>query len=53
MKAIGLREIGDWLSGRITRDEAIDLAVTATRQFAKRQRTWFRSRMADWDHRVG
>ena len=53
MKAIGLREIGDWLSGRITRDEAIDFAVTATRQFAKRQRTWFRSRMADWDHRVG
>ena len=32
---------------------SIDLAVTATRQFAKRQRTWFRSRMADWDHRVG
>ncbi len=48
MKAIGVREIGDWLSGAITREAAIDLAVIATRQYAKRQRTWFRSRMADW-----
>jgi tRNA dimethylallyltransferase len=48
MKAIGVREIGDWLAGRISRETAIDLAVTATRQFAKRQRTWFRNRMADW-----
>ena len=48
MKAIGVREIGDWLAGVITRGEMVDLAVTATRQYAKRQRTWFRSRMADW-----
>ncbi len=48
MKAIGVREIGDWLGGRISRDEMIERAVTATRQFAKRQRTWFRGRMADW-----
>jgi tRNA dimethylallyltransferase len=48
MKAIGVREIGDWLAGRSTRDEMIELAVTATRQYAKRQRTWFRGRMADW-----
>jgi len=48
MKAIGVREIGDWLAGRSTRDEMIDLAVTATRQYAKRQRTWFRNRMSDW-----
>ena len=34
--------------GRLTRAEAIRLAVTATRQFAKRQTTWFRHRMADW-----
>ena len=25
-----------------------ELSVTATRQFAKRQRTWFRNRMAGW-----
>ncbi|MEP7241559.1 MAG: tRNA (adenosine(37)-N6)-dimethylallyltransferase MiaA [Devosia sp.] len=48
MKAIGLREIGDWLAGRIDSEAMIDAAVTATRQYAKRQRTWFRGRMADW-----
>jgi tRNA dimethylallyltransferase len=49
MKAIGVREIGDWLAGRSTREEMIEQAVTATRQYAKRQRTWFRGRMADWE----
>jgi tRNA dimethylallyltransferase len=48
MKAIGVREIGDWLAGRSTREEMIERAVIATRQYAKRQRTWFRGRMADW-----
>jgi tRNA dimethylallyltransferase len=48
MKAIGVREISGWLSGSISREEAVRRAVTATRQYAKRQRTWFRSRMADW-----
>ena len=48
MKAIGVREIGDWVAGRSTRAQMIERAVTATRQYAKRQRTWFRSRMADW-----
>ena len=48
MKAIGLREIADWLAGTATREEMIERAVTATRQYAKRQRTWFRGRMADW-----
>jgi tRNA dimethylallyltransferase len=48
MKAIGVREIGDWLAGNTTREEMIERAVTATRQYAKRQRTWFRGRMSDW-----
>lgn len=48
MKAIGVREIAGLLDGAITRERAIDLAVTATHQYAKRQRTWFRARMADW-----
>lgn len=48
MKAIGVREISAWLDGAISRQEAIDLAITATHQYAKRQRTWFRGRMADW-----
>lgn len=49
MKAIGVREIADWLAGKISREEAVELAVIATRQYAKRQRTWFRNRMGDWD----
>jgi tRNA dimethylallyltransferase len=48
MKAIGVREIGDWLAGRASREEAVERAITASRQYAKRQRTWFRNRMADW-----
>ena len=48
MKAIGVREIGDWLAGLSSREEMIERAVIATRQYAKRQRTWFRGRMADW-----
>jgi tRNA dimethylallyltransferase len=48
MKAIGVREIGNWLAGRVTVGAMIESVVIATRQFAKRQRTWFRGRMADW-----
>ncbi len=51
MKAIGVRQISDWLGGELSRDEAIRLSVTASHQYAKRQRTWFRKRMADWDWR--
>jgi len=47
-KAIGVREIGDFIAGRIDREAMIEQAVTATRQYAKRQRTWFRGRMSDW-----
>ena len=52
MKAIGVREITGWLEGVHSREEAITLATIATRQYAKRQRTWFRNRMGDWP-RVG
>lgn len=48
MKAIGVREISDWLDSLHGREEAIALATTATHQYAKRQRTWFRNRMGDW-----
>ena len=51
MKAIGVREIGDWLDGVTGRDEAITLATIATHQYAKRQRTWFRNRFGDWPRR--
>jgi tRNA dimethylallyltransferase len=49
MKAIGVREIGDALAGKTSIDEAMALAVTATRQYAKRQSTWFRNQFgSDW-----
>ncbi len=48
MKAIGVREIAAWQAGQMTREDAIERAVIATRQYAKRQRTWFRRRMQGW-----
>ena len=41
-RAIGVREIADWQAGRISRGEAAARAQAATRQYAKRQYTWFR-----------
>jgi tRNA dimethylallyltransferase len=40
--AIGYREARALLDGELTKDEAIRRAQTATRQYAKRQLTWFR-----------
>lgn len=51
-KILGLRELWALADGRLSREEAVFLAVTATRQFAKRQVTWFRHRMADWPRQV-
>jgi tRNA dimethylallyltransferase len=47
-KAIGARELIAYLKGEMTLEAARDAAVIATRQFAKRQRTWFRARMLGW-----
>jgi tRNA dimethylallyltransferase len=47
-KILGLRELGAALRGELSEDAALAQAVTRTRQFAKRQDTWFRNRMADW-----
>lgn len=47
-KAIGASQLIAYLNGEITRDAARDAANIATRQYAKRQRTWFRSRMGSW-----
>ncbi len=47
-KAIGARELVAYLRGETTLDEAREAATIATRQFAKRQRTWFRARMQAW-----
>lgn len=41
-KALGYREVLDYLAGRGTLAETIALVQLRTRQFAKRQMTWFR-----------
>jgi tRNA dimethylallyltransferase len=49
MKAIGVRELAAFLRGETTIEEAIDRAKIATRQYAKRQATWFRHQLdARW-----
>lgn len=47
-RAIGAPELLAHLQGQLTLQEAKTAAAIATRQFAKRQRTWFRSKMRDW-----
>ncbi len=39
--AIGYREVAEWVCGRADRRETEEKIVAATRQLAKRQRTWF------------
>lgn len=49
MRAIGVPEISSMLSGEISREEALTLGKIATRQYAKRQFTWFRNQSpANW-----
>jgi tRNA dimethylallyltransferase len=47
-KAIGAPQLIAHLRGELTLNDAREAATIATRQFAKRQRTWFRARMRDW-----
>ncbi|HCQ66907.1 MAG TPA: tRNA (adenosine(37)-N6)-dimethylallyltransferase MiaA [Rhodobacteraceae bacterium] len=47
-KTIGARELIAHLRGEISLDAARTQAITASQQYAKRQRTWFRARMGDW-----
>ncbi len=47
-RAIGAAELVNHLQGRCDLATATAAATLATRQYAKRQRTWFRSRMKDW-----
>ncbi len=42
-QAVGYREVREFLAGRLTLEEAIVQVKLHTRQFAKRQSTWFRS----------
>lgn len=49
MRAIGVREIAAFLAGEIGRDEMIERGRQATRNYAKRQYTWFAHQPpSDW-----
>ncbi len=48
MKAIGVPELLAHLKGELTLDEAKTSAKTATRNYIKRQMTWFRGQMKAW-----
>ena len=45
MKALGVQEIIAYTKGEITKQKAIDVATAKTRQYAKRQCTWFNNQI--------
>jgi tRNA dimethylallyltransferase len=49
-RAIGARELVAHLRGESDLDAAVEAAKTASRRYAKRQRTWLRSNMNGWIH---
>lgn len=55
MKAVGLRELGRYLDGELSLEDAKAMGAQETRRYAKRQTTWFRNQMPAWPrlHRFG
>ena len=49
MKAIGVREISDYIAGKVTLDDASTLAKQKTRNYIKRQQTWINSNNITWN----
>ncbi|MHC4662234.1 MAG: tRNA (adenosine(37)-N6)-dimethylallyltransferase MiaA [Planctomycetota bacterium] len=47
-QALGYKEIIEYLEGRCTLEEACQTLITRTRQFSKRQMTWFRKMDIEW-----
>ena len=47
-KVIGIDELTQCLNKKITLDQAKELISIKTRQYAKRQATWARTRMTSW-----
>ena len=48
-KMIGVKEINDYLRGHINIEKCKDLINIKTRQYAKRQNTWARGHMKNWN----
>jgi tRNA dimethylallyltransferase len=50
MKAIGVSQIGAMIRGEMSRARVLEIGAAATRQYAKRQMTWFRNQMDEsWE----
>jgi tRNA dimethylallyltransferase len=49
MRAHGVRELATYLVGAVSREEAVAKAKTESRRYAKRQMTWARRFMTDWE----
>jgi tRNA dimethylallyltransferase len=45
LDAVGIREVVEHLHGGCAREEVAEAVATATRQYAKRQETWFRHQL--------
>ncbi len=43
MRAVGYRQVWEYLAGNLTHAEMVEKGIIATRQLAKRQLTWLRS----------
>ncbi len=50
IKAIGISEIKDYLHKKIEINEVIEKISIKTRQYAKRQSTWARGNMSEWNN---
>ncbi len=49
MRALGVRPLAAYLSGNLSKTEAVEKAKAETRQYAKRQSTWIRGNMISWN----
>lgn len=49
MKAVGVRDFSAHLAGKVPLKDAMDAVRQATRNYAKRQLTWFRNQTPDWE----
>ena len=47
--AIGINEVREYLAKKIKKEEVIEKISIKTRQYAKRQSTWGRGHMQEWN----
>ncbi|MDI1327463.1 MAG: tRNA (adenosine(37)-N6)-dimethylallyltransferase MiaA [Brevundimonas sp.] len=53
MKAVGVREFARYLAGDSSLEQALEATRQATRNYAKRQLTWFRNQTPGWERHRG